>query len=571
MTYIESLHDIVRDAPLGQLMRFVTRNHLFQYPEERPDFEFPAAWMDMIRHAELDGPRTGSATPSTIVNRQRLQDDASSNTNPDISDKCFSGGKATSLATEMTDEVTVLVDWYSDQDPANPHNWSNLRRAILALLICLYTFVVYLSSAIYAPSTQGVMERFDVSNLMATLGLAMYVLGYGIGPLLFSPLGEIPRIGRNLVYIITFALFVIISIPTAFVDNFAGLVVLRFLQGFFGSPCLASGGASLSDMYSVVHLPFAMIAWVGAMSCGPSLGPLLSGYAVSAKDWRWSMYESIWVSAPVLVLLFVCMPETSAPNILLRRAQRLRKLCGSRRLMAQSEIDQANLTVSGIAVDALIKPLEITLKDPAILFVQVYAAIIYAIYYSYFEVFPLVYPVSYGMDLGEVGLVFLCIAIGCILAIIAYGSYLYYVLIPRMKNSGIGRQEDVLLPGLPSSFGPTIGLFIFAWTARTSIHWIVPTIGVTIYAGSVFTVLQCIFLYIPLSYPQYAASLFAANDFFRSALASGSILFAHPLYQDLGFSRGTTLLGGLSVIGILGMWMLFFYGAKLRGLSKFAT
>lgn len=191
--------------------------------------------------------------------------------------------------------------------------------------------------------------------------------------------------------------------------------------------------------------------------------------------------------------------------------------------------------------------------------------------HSDFEVFPLVFPAQYGMNLGEVGLVFVCIAVGCIIAIILYGLYLYYVLIPRMKQSGIGSQETVLVPGLAASFGPPIGLFIFAWTARASIHWIVPIIGVTIYAGSIFTVLQCVFLYVPLSYPQYAASLFAANDFFRSALASGSILFAHPLYHNLGFAKGTSLLGGLSVIGIVGMWTLFFYGAKLRALSKFAT
>jgi DHA1 family multidrug resistance protein-like MFS transporter len=113
-----------------------------------------------------------------------------------------------------------------------------------------------------------------------------------------------------------------------------------------------------------------------------SLGPLLSGFAVEAKNWRWSLYESIWVSAPVLIALFIFMPETSGPNILLRRAERLRKFAGSQRLKSQSEIDQAHLTVSGIAVDALIKPLEITLKDPAVMFVQIYAAIIYGIYYS---------------------------------------------------------------------------------------------------------------------------------------------------------------------------------------------
>ncbi|KAH8692333.1 major facilitator superfamily domain-containing protein [Talaromyces proteolyticus] len=578
MAFGESIHDVVRDAPLGQLVRFFTSNRLFKYPEEQPDFKLPGPWIRMMSDAEIDRiPRPKAATSSTISNLNREQEvveaehDVSNAAELDLESKEFAEDKSTRLTPKITKDGTILVDWYYEEDTANPHNWSNLRRALLALLICFYTFVVYLSSAIYTSSTQGVMEKFGVSNLKATLGLAMYVLGYGVGPLLFSPLSEIPRIGRSPIYIITMGLFVVLSIPTALVNNFAGLIVLRFLQGFFGSPCLASGGASMSDMYSLINLPFAMIAWVAAMSCGPSLGPLISGFAVPAENWRWSLYESIWVSAPVLIALFMFMPETSGPNILLRRAQRLRKLTGSQKLMSQSEIDQGHMTVSGIAIDALIKPLEITLKDPAVMFVQVYSAIVYGIYYSYFEVFPLVYPVFYHMNLGQVGLVFMCIIIGCIVAIIAYGLYLYLVVTPRVKKVGMGPQENVLIPGLPISFGPTIGLFMFAWTARVSIHWIVPTIGISIYAGSTFIVLQCMFLYIPLSYPQYAASLFAANDFFRSALASGSILFAHPLYQNLGFSKGTSLLGGLSVIGIIGMWLLFFYGAKLRALSKFAT
>ncbi|KLP19409.1 FLR1-putative H+ antiporter regulated by yAP-1 and involved in multidrug resistance [Fusarium fujikuroi] len=565
----DSLRDTIRDAPLGQILRFVTNNRRFKYQEEHPEFELPAAWNDILNSADVrTACHTGTDTPSTIVDPIPDQNTIDGQ---DLESKCLDTDGPADATPNVTANGIILVAWYSNQDPENPQNWSSLRRALVGLIICFYTFVVYLSSAIYSPSVEGVMEKFGVSNLEATLGLAMYVLGYGIGPLLFSPLGEIPRIGRNPVYIITFGIFVVISIPTALVDSFAGLVVLRFLQGFFGSPCLASGGASLGDMYGMIHMPLAMIAWVGAMSCGPSLGPLISAHAVTAKGWRWSLYESIWVSAPVLIALFIFMPETSAPNILLRRAERLRRLTGSLRLQSQSEIDQAHLTVSGIAVEALIKPLEITVKDPAVLFVQIYSAILYAIYYSYFEVFPLVFPVYYGMTLGEVGLVFICIAVGCILAIILYGLYLYYVLIPRMNKSGIAQQEEVLTPGLAACFGPTIGLFIFAWTARASIHWIVPVIGVTIYAGSIFTVLQVVFLYVSMTYPQYSASLFAANDFFRSALASGSILFAHPLYKNLGFARGTSLLGGLSVIGIFGMWILFFYGAKLRALSKFAA
>jgi DHA1 family multidrug resistance protein-like MFS transporter len=99
-------------------------------------------------------------------------------------------------------------------------------------------------------------------------------------------------------------------------------------------------------------------------------------------NWRWSLYESIWASAPVLILMFLFLPETSTPSILLHRARRIRKITGDARFMSQSEIDQRNMKASDIAIDALIKPLEITIKDPAILFVQVYTAIIYGIYYS---------------------------------------------------------------------------------------------------------------------------------------------------------------------------------------------
>ena len=70
----------------------------------------------------------------------------------------------------------------------------------------------------------------------------------GLGPLLWAPMSELPAFGRNIPYVVTFAIYVILAVPTALVDNVGGLLFLRFLQGFFGSPCLANGGASMQDM-----------------------------------------------------------------------------------------------------------------------------------------------------------------------------------------------------------------------------------------------------------------------------------------------------------------------------------
>ncbi|KAJ5976121.1 major facilitator superfamily domain-containing protein [Penicillium waksmanii] len=565
----------IRDAPFGQLVRLLTHNKYFQYPEEKPDFKLPETWIQLMNGSDVqanDKPEEQTPRHSASSDEETAVVSRTStlNTTPFTEARLEAEArddiervKSMPIVPTRTKDGAVLVDWYYTDDAENPHNWSNSKRAWMTTLICLYTFVVYTTSAIYTSSLQGVMEEFNVSSLVGTLGLALYVLGYGIGPLVFSPLSEIPIIGRNPVYIITMFLFVIISIPTAFVGNFPGLLVLRFLQGFFGSPCLASGGR-----FNRRHIQ----SYVSAL-CHDGLGfsrVLWTGFAVPVKGWRWSLFESIWASAPIFILMLFFLPETSSATILLRRAQRLRKVFNDNRLMSQSEIDQRNMRISAIAIDALVKPMEITIKDPAVLFVQIYTAIIYGIYYSFFEVFPLVYPVDYGMNLGQVGLVFLCILVSCILAVTIYGLYIYFWMNPRIRRLGFPPQEYRLLPALPASFGPTIGLFIFAWTARASIHWIVPTIGITIYGATVFIVMQCVFLYIPLTYPMYAASLFAANDFFRSALACGSVLFAHPLFGNLGVARGVSLLGGLSVIGIIGIWLLYFNGARLRALSKFA-
>lgn len=77
-------------------------------------------------------------------------------------------------------------------------------------------------------------------------------------------------------------------------------------------------------------------------------------------------------------------------------------------------------------------------------------------------------------------------------------------------------------------------------------------------------------MYLPLSYPGYAASLFAANDFFRSAWAAGAVLYARPLFDGIGIDRGVSLLGGLACGGVLGVSALYVYGARLRSRSKFA-
>ena len=181
------------------------------------------------------------------------------------------------------------------------------------------------------------------------------------------------------------------------------------------------------------------------------------------------------------------------------------------------------------------------------------------------------FPKIYHFNMGEVGLTFVTIGIACLIGVTSFLIYQYRYLIPDIKKNGLRAPEHRLVPALIGVIFLPIGYFMFGWTARASVHWIVSLIGITILVTANFLIFQCVFVYLPLSYPKYAASLFAANDLSRSLFAAACILFSRPMFINLGVGGGVSLLAGLSCLGVVGMFYLWRYGAWLRSKSTFAT
>ncbi|EXJ87921.1 hypothetical protein A1O1_04848 [Capronia coronata CBS 617.96] len=599
------MYDIFRDSAVGYTLRLVTRGRVASYPEQDPGFKIPdesfSRWhrpdATSTTSKEETEPQSGHAADdvprpdiearkegghSCIDAEKQEQNDAAP-----VQDQ--TSGRRPRFTKEREEQQTVLVSWYSDDDPDDPHNWSTLKKSWLSFVIMLYTFSVYVGSSLYVASVPDIIHIYHVPQVVASLGLSLYVLGYGLGPMLLSPLSEIPAIGRNPPYVTTLAVFVLLCVPTSLINSFPGLLVLRFLLGFFGSPGLATGGASLGDFYGTKEMPYVIAAWGGGATLAPALGPLIGGFAVQYVDWRWSSWLLLCLSGLALLLMFFSLPETSADNILLRRVRRLRarartpipsnsnsgKADAVVILKSESEIRQSESSPRRLGFDALIKPWQINLLDPAVAFSTVYTALTYAIYYSFFESFTLVYGDMYGFDLAQIGLAFLALLAGLVVAVVLYCLYLH-----RYGDAKIARlaaetttvpPEARLWPGLVATFCIPIGLFIFAWTARPHVHWIVSLVGAAVSMTGVFIITQCMFIYLPFTYPRYSGSLFAANGFARSACATGAVLYARPMFARLGIAGGVSLLAGLTVLCTFGIYVLYFYGARLRRKSRFAV
>ncbi|KAG8984673.1 hypothetical protein FRB94_004566 [Tulasnella sp. JGI-2019a] len=579
------MFDIIRESSFGERINWISGGRLLPYPEQRPDFVIPARYLSsssaQTRANSIDQSnpvtRVNTNEPTAVEKKVERSFDPLPVEPRDLeAAELKHAGKEHELNAMGEVEVSehIIVDWYGPDDPANPRNWSSFKRGFVLGLICLLTFSIYMGSAIYTASIPYLLEEFHISIVVATLGLTLYVLAYGIGPMLFSPLQELPSWGRNPIYILTAFVFVMLQIPTALAKNIAGLLVLRFLGGFFASPALATGGASVGDIYSPQYMPYALSLWAFGAVCGPVLGPIVGGFAAASHGfiggWRMPIWELMWAAGFASLIILFFLPETLGDTILLKRAQRLRKLTGNDKLRSMSEIKQAEMSTSAVMKEYLIRPFQLML-EPVVLFLNLYLGLAYSIFYLWFEAFPLVFDGIYGFRAGIDGLPYIGIIIGTFVALVINAAWNKFYIERLYKRDGYVAPEERLKLALFAGIMIPISLLIFGWTSRANVHWVGPIIGAGIYMPRIFLLFQCFLIYLPTSYPNYAASVLAGNDFVRSSMASVFPLFGRVFFQHLGIGGGSTLLAALSALMIPALWFLIRRGPQLRAMSKYAT
>lgn len=94
------------------------------------------------------------------------------------------------------DRTHKLVTFYPD-DPENPKNWSKAYKWYCTMVVALTCFVVAFASSVVTANVPGVVEEFGVSEEVALLSISLFVVGFGVGPMVFAPLSEI--YGRRII------------------------------------------------------------------------------------------------------------------------------------------------------------------------------------------------------------------------------------------------------------------------------------------------------------------------------------------------------------------------------------
>lgn len=451
--------DTLRDSVFGQIVNRLSGHTLLPYKEEQPDFIIPEKYI------------LGSTTV-TFKESSISQPGAIELTSPDLD-------ISSSISTEpKTPPSYILADWYDENDPENPQNWSITKKSWIVLATGLLTISIYMGTSIFTPGIDQMVLDLNTTKVKAILPLTTFVIGYGIGPMILSPLSEHAPFGRTYIYIVTLAIFCVLQVPTALATTIEEIIVLRLIAGFFASPALSTGGATIGDAFSSSKLYIGLLLWAISAFSGPSFGPLVGGVLAQLINWRWTFWFLCIISGFSLCLLFFFLPETNHATILYRRAARLRKITGNELIKSSYEISKELNPVSfkELIVETFWRPIFIAFGEPMVFFLNLYCAFIYIIINSWFEAFPIVFTELYGFNLIESGVTYVSVILGAII-----GGIIYLYWVGRIMKTPNPEIEQFLKPAMGGAILLPIGLFIFAWGASTHTHWIAPCIGALIF------------------------------------------------------------------------------------------
>jgi multidrug resistance protein len=465
-----------------------------------------------------------------------------------------------------TDEDPYIIQWIP-HDPRNPMFFSATSKWFITMVMALTTLAVALVSSAYSGGIVQIIEQFDISQEVATLGISLFVLGFAIGPLLWAPLSEL--FGRQVLFIGTYCALTAFNAGCAGAQNPWTLIILRFFAGSFGSSPLTNAGGVIADMFPAAQRGLAMSFFAAAPFLGPVLGPIIGGFLGETAGWRWVMGFLAAFSGALWIMGTLLIPETYAPVLLRRRAAKLSQMTG-KLYLSRTDADRGKVRIGDAFKTALSRPWILLLKEPIVLLLSIYMAIVYGTLYMLFAAFPIVYAGNRGWSQGISGLAFLGIMVGMIMAVV-YNiiDNKRYVRV-EAENDGFAPAEARLPPTLVGSICLPIGLFWFAWTNSPSIHWMASIAAGVPFGFGMVLVFLGIMNYLIDAYTIFAASVLAANSVLRSCFGAAFPLFTAYMYNSLGIHWASSIPAFLALACVPFPFLFYKYGRGIRERCKYA-
>ncbi|KAK4176583.1 major facilitator superfamily domain-containing protein [Triangularia setosa] len=269
--------------------------------------------------------------------------------------------------------------------------------------------------------------------------------------------------------------------------------------------------------------------------------------------------------------------------------------------------DEERASMGKMIAISVSRPFHLLFTEPVIFFFSAWVAFAWGVLYLTFGSIPYVFQHVYGWSLEQSGYAFTAIILGAIVGttmsiyqqrLLVHSKWAdsFQVITAESANASSSdeppsplarpRNDKVwsfLRTNFPSSSPESrlyfsclistllpLGLYLFSFTAKPQIHWILPAIGIFFCTIGILSIYLAVFNYFADVYHKYASSALAAQSLCRNLVGGAFPLVTRLMYRNLGEAKAGAVLGSIAVVLTVVPWVLVWRGERIRGRSVFA-
>ncbi|KAI1414849.1 MFS general substrate transporter [Hypoxylon sp. FL1857] len=402
--------------------------------------------------------------------------------------------------------------------------------------------------------------------------------------------------GRRPAYFICFVIYICANIGCALAPSYAALLVLRMLQSAGSSTTVALCQAVVADCITSAERGH----YVGYTSLpillAPAIGPIIGGILSQYVGWRWIFWLLAILAGFVFLVHAFFLPETCREivgdgSIRPHPAYRtLWQLCKDalrkrrERRKGQSGGGSLSHTVSRTSTRRSIrlgkfniwKSLIILAEKEMFLLLGI-GSIMFTGFYCVATVMPTQLAEIYGFDEVKIGLMYLPMVGGSIVAAFINGKLMNWNYRRHCRLRGVpyerSKQQDLsdfpierarLEIGVPMLALSIAVIFGWGWAFQYHAHVAVPCVLLFLLGWGVVGFSNTVNVLLVDVNPGNAGAATASNNLTRCLVGAAATAVIGPMITGIGVGWAFTILGFIYIVFAPSLLLIMKYGVKWR-------
>ncbi|MBU6214541.1 DHA2 family efflux MFS transporter permease subunit [Patescibacteria group bacterium] len=182
------------------------------------------------------------------------------------------------------------------------HPWLVLSTVMVG------TLLIGLDRTVVNLAMPKMISDFGITVSTAAWIATAYIISNAIFVPVFGKLGDL--FGNRVIYLWSFAGFIIVSMFAGFAWDFSSMVFFRVLQGLVGAAIYPTAMSLIAKSFTDQKARAqALGIWSSSFAVSAVIGPLLGGYLVDNYVWRWVFFINLPIGIMGLLMTLLFLPH----------------------------------------------------------------------------------------------------------------------------------------------------------------------------------------------------------------------------------------------------------------------